>query len=202
MEVNSKLDALFEGNAGREHLDIQRYQFLEEFAKVVIKIVCVYGLFVGLNWLGEFLARHQVIIKGGFNSDVLFSVFVLPLLYSLKDIKNSLESISVTVWKNDTSITVKRGGWRCSYDRLYFKDLNNIEFSRSIGGRIGKYCTLKLYAVGGVTIVPYLKDTDKNCQAVTQLMEIAADNQQSPCKAGARSSGAAGRQTLGDDRIK
>lgn len=170
---NKRLDTLFEGKTGQERLDIEKYQFVEEIAKIAVKVLCVYGLFVGLNWLGEFLAKNELFIKGGFNSDVLFSVFVLPLLYSLKDIKNCFESLFVTVWKDDDSITVKRGSLWCKYDKLYFNDLNNIEFNRSLGGKLGKYCSLKLYAVGGITIVPYLKDTEKNHQAVSQLMSIA-----------------------------
>lgn len=171
--MEQQIAELFEGNEGREQLDVEKYQFVEEIAKILLKVLCVYVLFVGLNWLGEFLAHHKLFIKGGFNSDVLFSVFVLPLLYSLKDVKHCLESLTVTVWKDDTAVTVKRGGLWCKYDKLYFKNLNNIEFERSLGGKIGKYCTLKLYAVGGITTVPYLKDTVKNKRAVAQLMQLA-----------------------------
>ena len=124
-------------------------------------------------WAGGYLTKHEVLQQGGFNSDVLFSVFVLPLLYSLKDVKNCFSSLFVKVWKEDSALTVRRGFFTNKYDKLYFKDVNNVELYQSFGGKIFKYSTVDLYAFGGFLSLPYLKDTRKNREVIALLMQQA-----------------------------
>lgn len=173
---HKNLIKLFESKENSIELDVARGQWIEEVCKLMGKVLLVYILFWGLNWVGAYLVTHKELLYGEFDSSFLFSIFVLPLLYSLKDVKDCCVSLSVEVWQDNTSITVKRGWlWR-KYDKLYFNDLNNIELYQSLGGRIGQYCSLDLYAVGGVVSLPYLKDTDKNRKAVSSLMKIAREN--------------------------
>lgn len=167
---------LFEEKSGDCELDVARYQCIEEVCKITGKVLLVCILFWGLNWIGKYLVEHKELLHGEFDSGLLFSIFVLPLLYSLKDVKDCFSSLFVKVWQDDTSITVRRGWLRCKYDKLYFQDLNNIELYQSLSGRIGNYCSLDLYAFGGIIAVPHLKDTDKNRKAVSSLMKIAREN--------------------------
>ena len=167
------LSSLFEGTENSQRLDIAKYQCIEEVFKIIIKICSVYLIFLIMNWVGEYLTKHEVLQQGGFNSDVLFSVFVLPLLYSLKDIKNCFDSLFVKVWKDETSLTVKRGFLANKYDKLYFEDVNNIELYRSFGGKILGYSTVDLYAFGGILTLPYLRDTHKNKEVITLLIQKA-----------------------------
>lgn len=170
------LNILFEGNEITKQLDIARCQFLEELLKIFVKVMCIFLLFLLVNKFGEYLTEQNVLQQSGFNSDVLFSVFVLPLLYSLKDVRDCFGSLFVKVWQDETSITVKRGLFWNKYDKLYLKDLNNIELYQSLCGKIWKYCSLDLYAVGGILSIPYLKYTNKNKKVVSELMEKASKN--------------------------
>ena len=171
-----RLRELFENTESCYELDVARYQCFEEIIKLIGKILLVCILFWGLNFIGKYLASHKDLLQDNFDSSILFSIFVLPLLYSLKDVKDSFGSLFVKIWKDKTSITVRRGLLWVKYDKLYLKDLNNIEMYQSIGGQIAGYCSLDLYAVGGVVSLPYLKDTDKNRKVVYKLMDKAKKN--------------------------
>ena len=133
-------------------------------------------LFCILNIIGEKLAQNNFFIQGGFNSDILYSVLVLPLLYSLKDAKACFESVFIKVWKGPGYITVKRGLLNIGYDKLYIDEINNIELTRSFCGKFGHYCSIDLYAMGGFLRIPYLKENKENFKVIEELMTIIQHN--------------------------
>ena len=63
------------------------------------------------------------------------------------------------------------------YDKLYIKDINNIELYRSLGGKIYGYCTLNFYAIGGMVQIPYVKDNTHNAKIIKHIIEAAEQNQ-------------------------
>jgi hypothetical protein len=182
------LRELFENTESCYELDVAKYQCLEEIIKLIGKVFLVCILFWILNFIGKYLSTHKELLQGNFDSSILFSVFVLPLLYSLKDVKDCFGSLFVKIWKDEKSITVKRGILWIEYDKLYLDDLNNIEMYQSPGGRIAEkigritngritgYCSMTLYAVCGVVSLLCLKDTDKNRKVISELMEKAQKN--------------------------
>jgi len=168
-----KLKKLFQEEGRCEKLEVVKKQCVEEIIKIILRIVLIASLFFLFNFLGESLVKHKKLIEGGFNSDLLFSLFVLPLLYSLKDIKDCFESCFVKIWISDNYITVKRGFLNKKYDKLYIDDVNNIEMTQTLGGKYLKYLTIDLYALGGFLRMPYLADTEKNFKAISELMKIS-----------------------------
>lgn len=168
-----KIKKLFQEDNKCEKLEVVKKQCFEELVKIAFKIFLLISSFFVFNYLGESLAKHKLLIEGGFNSDILFSFFVLPLLYSLNDIKDCLDACFVEIWRSDKYITVKSGFLNKKYDKLYIDEVNNIEMSQSLGGKIFQYVTIDLYAVGGVLRMPYLADTEKNFKAISELMKVA-----------------------------
>ena len=74
-------------------------------------------------------------------------------------------------------IPVKKGLFYRSYDKLYIKDINNIELYRSLGGKLFGYCTLNFYAIGGLVQIPYVIDNTHNVQIIKQIVEATEQNQ-------------------------
>ena len=171
----SDMDELFKEEKGIE-LKIEKKQYFEEIGKICLKVLLLLILFYILNIIGEKLAQNNFLIQGGFNSDILYSVLVLPLLYSLKDAKDCLESVFIKVWKGPGYITVKRGFLNIRYDKLYIDEINNIELTRSFCGKFGHYCSIDLYAMGGFLRIPYLKENKENFKVIEELMTIIQHN--------------------------
>lgn len=169
------IDELFKEEKGIE-LKIEKKQCFEEIGKICLKILLLLILFCILNIIGEKLAQNNFFIQGGFNSDILYSVLVLPLLYSLKDAKDCFESVFIKVWKGPGYITVKRGFLNIGYDKLYIDEINNIELTRSFCGKFGHYCSIDLYAMGGFLRIPYLKENKENFKVIEELMTIIQHN--------------------------
>lgn len=150
------------------NFDIQKKQFFEELLNCFIKIVALLVLF----YLFDFIGKHYK-----FNTDYLYSVFFIPLFLSLKDYKQMFNSCFAEAIVKDSYISVKHGFLYVKYDKLYLKDLNNIELYRSLCGKFFGYSTLELYAFGGYVCLPYLKNTKNNFKLIKKLMEQTQDNQ-------------------------
>ena len=182
------MEELFKEETGVE-LKIEHKQWMEEICKIGLKVLLLLILFYILNIIGEKLAQNNFLIQGGFNSDILYSVLVLPLLYSLKDIKDCFESVFIKVWKGNGYITVKRGCLNIRYDKLYLNEINNIELTRSLCGKMGQYCSIDLYAMGGFLRIPHLKENKENVKVIEELMTIIQHNndKEIPCNATAGS---------------
>ncbi len=150
------------------NFDIQKKQWCEEFVNCLLKV----GLLIILFNIFDFIGKCYK-----FNTDYLYSVFFIPLFLSLKDYKQMFTSCFAEAMIKDSYISVKHGLLYTKYDKLYLKDLNNIELYRSLCGKIFGYSTLELYAFGGYVCLPYLKNTKNNFKIIKKLMEQTQNNQ-------------------------
>lgn len=150
--------------------DIQRKQWIEEFINCFCTIFGIYILYLIINKLGELKFEN-------FNSEILYSIFVIPLLLSLVQYLDMFDSCFVSVKMEETCITVKRGLLYTQYDKLYLKDINNIELYRSIFGKVFGYSHVDLYAMGGYVRLPYIKNTRNNFKLIQNIMQKIQENQ-------------------------
>ena len=109
-------------------------------------------------------------------SEYLNSLLILPLLYSLRNIKDAFDSLFVKAYIADNYITVRRGFFSTKYDKLYITEVNNIEYYRSLGGKICGYGELDFYAFGGMLSLPYLKEDKHNLQIIREIVKIVNKN--------------------------
>ena len=167
-KISYKLDKLF-FNKG-PHFDIRRIQCFENIFTLIFKISLLYFCFNLYDWIGNKWLKD-------FQSNDLYSIFIIPLLYSLKDYTNMFNSCFVEAIVTNDYISVKQGFLYKKYDKLYLKDLNNIELYRSLFGKLFGYGTLELYAFGGYVCVPYIKNTKNNFKIIRKLIKNIKTNQ-------------------------
>ena len=107
----------------------------------------------------------------------MYSIFLIPLFIYIKDFNDIFDSLFTKAIFNEKFITVKKGFLYKHYDKLYIKNLNNIELHRSFFGKIFGYCRLDFYAIGGFVSIPFVKDTPHNAQLIKNLMKQTEKNQ-------------------------
>lgn len=162
------MDLLF-ASKGKD-FDIQKKQFLEEIADCIFAVLKLVLLYYLINYLGKLNFEN-------FNSEMLYSIFVIPLFLSLRRYLGMFESCFVSVKMEETCITLKRGFLYTKYDKLYLKDINNIELYRSFCGKIFGYSHMDLYAMGGYVQLPYIKNTKNNFKLIQKIMKKIQENQ-------------------------
>ncbi len=164
IKKQSGFDRLFQSSNVKE-LHIQKWQFIEELGKIGLIILTLLLFF---NFFDFLTSAH---------SEYLNSLLILPLLYSLRNIKDAFDSLFVKAYIADNYITVRRGFFSTKYDKLYITEVNNIEYYRSLGGKICGYGELDFYAFGGMLSLPYLKDDKHNLQIIREIVKIVNKNQ-------------------------
>ena len=164
----SNMDLLFDSNG--EKFDIQQKQCIEEFVNCVFSVTLLVVLFFISDKIGQ-------IQNENFNSETLYSIFMIPLFLSLTKYRDMFDSCFVSVKLEETCITVKRGFLYTKFDKLYMDDINNIELYRSIWGKIFGFSHIDLYAMGGYVQLPYIKDTENNFKLIQKIMTHVQKNQ-------------------------
>ena len=160
---------LFFVSKGKD-FDIQKKQFLEEVADGIFSVLKLIFLYYLINYIGKSKFEN-------FNSEILYSIFVIPLFLSLRRYFGMFDSCFVSVKMEETCITLKRGFLYTKYDKLYLKDINNIELYRSFCGKIFGYSRMDLYAMGGYIQLPYIKNTKNNFKLIQKIMRKIQENQ-------------------------
>lgn len=119
------------------------------FAVEIFAIIAVYKFVV---WSAE------LFLDDSFNSDFLYALVFLPLVDVIKEASSFFDSCFTKVEMSEKSITCKSGFFYKNTDRLYLKDIDNIETDTNlIGEKIG-YGAITLYSIGGNVHLPYLKE--------------------------------------------
>jgi len=170
------IDRLFE-ESNAQHIEIQKLQFIEELVRLLFIVCVLICLFVIFNKIGNFLSQIAILSNFSDHTDYLYSIFILPLIYYLTDITRAFDSLFVTALIKDNSLTVKRGLFFTKYDKLYLKDVNNIEYYRTPGGKLFGYGQLDLYAIGGVLSLPFVKDNKHNFIIIKNIIKQVKKNQ-------------------------
>jgi len=176
LQKHQGINLLFE-ESNAQHIDIQKLQFIEELVRLSFIVLVLIGLFVIFNKIGNFLYKIDILSNFSYHTDYLYSIFILPLIYYLKDIVNAFDSLFVIAIIKDNCLTVKRGLLFTKYDKLYLKDVNNIEYYRTLGGKIFGYGQLDLYAIGGILSLPFVKDNKHNFIIIKNIIKQVKRNQ-------------------------
>ena len=178
MNKKNKIDDMFLVDNGTGFYICRGWVILEKLILLLLDVSVLVGLFLGFDELGRYLAEKNFILEGVFNSDILYSVFLLPMLYTLKESGSDLfSSAFVKAQKTDDAITVKTGWLNKHYDKLFMKDVNNAEVYKSFGGSVFGYYTLVLYALGGNVSIPYIKENEHNTILIKNIMSKIKENQ-------------------------
>ncbi len=178
--TEGKIDSLFTDLDGYAFNIRRIYGLLGNILLLATKLFWLGSAFWGFDALGRYLAKERIILEGVFNSDLLYSIFLIPALYALKNsFHGFFESCFVVASKNQSSITVRRGWIAKSYDKLFTKEINNAEVYKTFWGACFGYFQIVLYAVGGVISIPYIKDDEHNHKLIADIMEQIKNNQTS-----------------------
>lgn len=178
--IEGKIDRLFTDLDGEKFHIRRKLVLVENALHFIMRLFWLALAFWGFDALGRYLAKEHIILKGVFNSDLLYSIFLIPALYALKNsFHGFFESCFVVASKNQNSITVKRGWVAKSYDKLFIKEINNAEVYKTFWGACFGYFQIVLYAVGGVISIPYIKDDEHNNKLIADIMEQIKTNQTS-----------------------
>ena len=179
----NNIDKLFKIPTSTEPLTISNWPILENFLRIGFMIVLFCGLFWFFNKIGESLASQEwFFTESNFDTSFLYSVFLLPLLYSLRDVVHCFDSCWTKAYIEKDCIVVKRGFTYTAYDKLYIKDINNVELHRSLLGKICGYSDITLFALGGLVSIPFIKDTEQNFEAIETVIKQVSKNQKQNIK--------------------
>lgn len=159
-----KIDDLFLSEEGTI-IEIEKKQCIERITYFVLFILGLYICYRLCNSVGEKITSED------FNTGFLYSVFLLPLFYYIKDFFNMFDSCFTEARYSDGCITVRRGFFYRRYDKLYLDDVDNIELYRSFGGRIFGYSSIYFYSFGGFLELPYVKDNKHNEKKIQEIIE-------------------------------
>lgn len=173
------IDNLFSIPTKNKEITISHWPVAESLSRIAFRVVLFCALFLFFNQLGEWLsAKEWFFTRGGFDTSFLYSMFLLPLLHSLRDIVHCFDSCWTHAYIVNDSIVVKRGLTYTAYDKLYVKDINNIEMYRGMFGKMFGYSTITMYALGGIVSIPFIKDDKKNHEMIKNLIKQVSKNQQ------------------------
>lgn len=165
-----KLDCFFETNKGQT-IQLNKLQCIERIAHFLLFLFILVICYNCCNWLGEKLTDSI------FDKQYMYSIFLIPLFLYIKDFNNIFDACFAEAIYCEEYITVKKGLFYRSYDKLYIKDINNIELYRSLGGKLCGYCTLNFYAIGGLVQIPYVMDNIHNAKIIKQIINFTEQNQ-------------------------
>ena len=127
------IDNLFSIPTKNKEITISHWPVVESLSRIAFRVVLFCALFLFFNQLGEWLsAKEWFFTRGGFDTSFLYSMFLLPLLHSLRDIVHCFDSCWTDAYIVNDSIVVKRGLTYTAYDKLYVKDINNIKLNKNI----------------------------------------------------------------------
>ena len=179
----NNIDKLFKIPTSTEPLTISNGPILENFLRIGFRIVLFCGLFWFFNKIGELLASQEwFFTKSNFDTSFLYSVFLLPLLYSLRDVVHCFDSCWTKAYIEKDCIVVKRGFTYTAYDKLYIKDINNVELHRSLLDKVCGYSDITLFALGGLVSIPFVKDAEQNFKAIESVIKQVSKNQKQNIK--------------------
>jgi hypothetical protein len=166
----SRLDAWFDRN------DLEDKQYKRE-----IKIICWclrlldFILYVAIEiaalgvvyWIACLIGNN--LFEDAFQSDLLFSLFILPALYLLKDAPSMINDLWVRAGLSDKELFVRIGIFKICKDQLECKNIENIEVYRSLLGSWLNYGTITVYTYGSSITIPYVKDPFKQVKLIEKI---------------------------------
>lgn len=165
-----KLDFYFETNKGVS-IQLNKFQCLERIAHFIIFLLILYICYSCCNWLGEKLTDTA------FDKQYMYSIFLIPMFIYIKDFNDVFDACFAKAIYYQGYISIRKGFFYHYYDKLYIKDINNIELYRSVGGKLFGYCTLTFYAIGGIVQIPYIIDNTHNAKIIKRIIEATEQNQ-------------------------
>ncbi|MDW2974867.1 MAG: PH domain-containing protein [Alphaproteobacteria bacterium] len=172
------LDNLFVVSDDMNELSVSYLPIFENFLRIVFRISLFVLLFAFFNEIGDMISSKQWFFGDkGFDTSFLYSVFLVPLLYSLRDIVNCFDAWWTRIYIGSKHIVVKGGLFYKKYDKLYVKDIDNAELHRTCMGSLFGYSTLTLYAPGGLVVIPFIKDNERNFERLNKLIKKIDKNQ-------------------------
>ena len=146
------------------------FEILFKILGVAITYILLNGILIilfkddGLNLLTN--SYGLLLIDKGYQSEDLFNLLIFPVLYILKDSYRIAEPFCIQAYITDTDVTVESGILTRKVDKLKIENLENIELVTTPMGRWNlnlwkKYGTLNLYAYGGLVVIPYLENPER-----------------------------------------
>ena len=154
------VDKIFENqikrNKSLKEQEIARYFPMVGFTiEIILELLGIFLIYFVINQLA------YVIVGKDFNNDFLYALVFLPIISVVQDIPRIAQSIFVRVAVCDDYIICKTGFIRKFIDKLYLKNVDNIEIHTTIWGEWFNYGAITLYSFGGSIHLPFLKNPYK-----------------------------------------
>ena len=170
VSINSHIDKSFDKvmleNKDLKELEVARFLPIIGFVlELIIEIIGIFIVYFVLKLLAPFIAGAD------FNNNYLYSMLLIPIVYSLKKMPEIFKSVFVRIAISDKFIICKRGYFRRFVDKLYVEHIDNVEMRTTIWGEWFNYGTIDLYSFGGKISLPFLKNC---CDLFFELEKISA----------------------------
>lgn len=134
----------------------------EAFLEIVIKIGAIIVGYFAFTQIGEYFDIKDI-------NNFLFSLLILPVLYTLRDLPDVVLPFTIIVEADETKVTVHSGLHPRIKDTLEYKHIENYEISTTVLGRFRKgYSTVRLFSAGGMVTVPFIRKHDDFIEYIKQ----------------------------------
>lgn len=175
LRINSCIDKSFDKimaeNNELDELKIARFLPIIGFVlELIIEIAGIFIVYFVLKLLAPFVAG------GDFNNNYLYSMLLIPIVYSLKKMPEIFKSVFVRIAISKEFIICKRGYFRRFVDKLYVAHIDNVEMRTTIWGEWFNYGTIDLYSFGGKISLPFVKNC---CDLFFDLEKMIAESRKS-----------------------
>ncbi|WP_169338286.1 PH domain-containing protein [Colwellia piezophila] len=151
-------------------LVIKLPRMFEAFIEIIIKLIGLYFTYLVFKKMGISLMGKE------FQTDTLFSLLLLPVLYIFKDSHVVFKPFTIKVLLNDKDVTVTSGFFTKRHDKLTIRTVDNIELITTPIGRLYNYGTLHLYTPGATVTLPYIKNAIEIQVRIENIMKVQNGN--------------------------
>lgn len=154
---NSSLNIAFEQmlneNSNLKEMEVARFLPVIGFIlELIIEIAGVFIVYYMMKFLAPFIVGESV------NNNYLYSMLLIPIIYSLKKFPDVFKSLFVRVAISEEFVVCKRGFFRKFIDKLYVSCIDNVEIRTTIWGEWLNYGVIDLYSFGGKIRLPFVKN--------------------------------------------
>lgn len=150
--LNIAFEQMLEENSNLKEMEVARFLPVIGFIlELIIEITGVFIVYYMMKFLAPFIVGESV------NNNYLYSMLLIPIIYSLKKFPDVFKSLFVRVAISEEFVVCKRGFFRKFIDKLYVSCIDNVEIRTTIWGEWLNYGVIDLYSFGGKIRLPFVK---------------------------------------------
>lgn len=181
---SNHLTNLLAGSYKDLEIEIVKWQCLEELGYFLLKFFLIIGIFysygkiIGYVFLvKEFFQLDVQIRFDEIGSYIISGFAIIPLFNLIKTFPSLWYSRTIKIFVNPQYIIYKQGAFNLNIEKIFLSNIDNIDFTRSLAGRIFNYGEIHLTNAGGTLSLKCVKNTKENYEKLKVLLDIRKEEE-------------------------